>query len=168
MTKCSQIEYKVWDGMRQRCNNPNSPDYPRYGGRGITICERWSASFSNFVADMGPRLSRAFQIERRDNDLGYSPENCRWATRKEQQRNRRNTRFIEFNGERLSVPEWSERTGIERHTLYLRIRRGWTPQQTLTIPADSFAPVNRPGWKCRSAAEAQAAIAAYLNLPNQQ
>ncbi|WP_143565689.1 hypothetical protein [Sinorhizobium fredii] len=80
-------EYRVWAGMHQRCNNPKSTRYAKYGGRGIMICERWN-SFENFLADMGPRPTPDHSIDRRDNDGNYEPGNCRWATRSEQQQNK--------------------------------------------------------------------------------
>lgn len=81
--------YKIWAGMKERCTNPNHHAFSHYGGRGITICDEWRLSFERFVADMGDRPSANHSIDRRDNDRGYSADNCRWATAAEQSRNRR-------------------------------------------------------------------------------
>lgn len=81
-------EFSSWSAMKSRCTNPNDHGYHRYGGRGITVCERWN-NFENFYADMGPKPSKSYSIERENNSLGYSPENCIWGTRKQQSINRR-------------------------------------------------------------------------------
>jgi hypothetical protein len=82
-----RIEYMTWYNLIRRCCDPRSPDFARYGGRGIRVCERWRHDFMAFLSDMGPRPSPAHSIDRRDNDGGYEPANCRWATRSQQQRN---------------------------------------------------------------------------------
>lgn len=101
-------EYKSWQEMRYRCLNPDNPQYFRYGGRGITVCDRWKDSFENFVADMGERPSNQHSIDRIDNNKGYSPENCRWATRKEQCNNRRSNINLTYKGETKTLKQWCE------------------------------------------------------------
>jgi hypothetical protein len=125
-------EYYCWIHMKARCLNPNNTAYHNYGERGISICERWSSSFLNFLSDMGNMPSRKHTIDRIDNNGDYTPDNCRWVTRKYQQRNRRNTVYVTFNGETKSAAEWSEITGIKRHTIVTRIKRGWTPEDAIT------------------------------------
>lgn len=117
--------YNIWMGMRQRCYNPNNIAYEAYGGRGILICERWQ-HFPYFYADMG-NPPRRHEIERIDNDSGYSPENCKWATRREQQNNRRGNRTITIDGVTRTVAEWSELTGIHHNTIAQRLDRGRPP-----------------------------------------
>ena len=125
--------YWIWLGMRQRCSNPKNPNFKDYGDRGITVCERWNR-FENFVEDMGePPLK--YTLERKNNSLGYFPENCEWETRKIQGRNKRNNRLLTFNGETLPLPEWAERTGLDGHTISHRIHRGkWSIERALTTP----------------------------------
>jgi hypothetical protein len=117
-------EYKIWDGIIERCCNPNSHSYARYGGRGIQICDEWRGDFTKFLADMGERPSPKHSIDRIDNDGNYEPDNCRWATTTEQARNKRNTLRIEFEGEFLTVAEWCAKLGVTEATVRLRVRRG--------------------------------------------
>ncbi len=108
--------YKVWSGMIARCHIKSATGYKNYGVRGISVCQRWR-EFESFLADMGDSPSRFHTIERIDNNGNYEPGNCRWATRKEQCVNKRNNRFIEFQGESMTVTDWSRRLGISLSTL---------------------------------------------------
>ncbi len=115
-------EYKIWLHMRYRCNSPSCHAYPTYGGRGIFVVSRWD-DFRTFLEDMGRRPSMEHSLDRIDNDGPYSPENCRWATHKEQQANKRGLRYIEHNGERLVLAEWARRIGIGPTALSARLKR---------------------------------------------
>lgn len=128
--------YKAWRSMRQRCLYPSQQSYPLYGGRGITICDRWS-SFANFLADMGER-PEGMSLDRIDSNGNYEPNNCRWATTKDQARNRPGrTRLLSHEGETLSVVEWAEKTGIPSGTIRSRIDRcGWSVALALSTPVD--------------------------------
>lgn len=97
--------YKAWVGLRVRCYNKKRKDYDQYGGRGISVCERWS-SFELFFEDMGERPSKNHSVDRIDNNGNYSPENCRWASAVEQANNRRNILTVEISGEAKSIPQW--------------------------------------------------------------
>src|SRR6266540_871109 len=126
--------------MKSRCLNPNWPNYHHYGGRGITVCERWRGGFEAFFEDMGPRPGPGYSIERVNNDGDYTPENCRWATRQEQLRNTRQTMRLTWNGETLTTFEWAERTGIPAGTIRGRIVQGWSVEEALTLPARTWRP----------------------------
>lgn len=127
-------EYRIWQSMRARCIYPTCAAYKNYGGRGITVCDRWLNSPSNFIEDMGSRPSDKHQLDRINNDLGYFKENCRWVTSKTNNRNRRNNVLIEFNGETRSVAEWAELLGINAMLIYGRIKRGMPIEKVLTTP----------------------------------
>lgn len=126
-------EYSIWLGMRQRCQNPDNRDYGSYGGRGIRVCQRWSR-FENFISDMGRRPSPTHTLEREDNDGHYSPDNCVWADRKTQSRNKRNVPLYEFDGSKKSLAEWSELSGVHVNTLRKRLSKGWILQRAMSQP----------------------------------
>lgn len=119
--------YRVWGAMIQRCRNPKDPHYDRYGGRGIQVADEW-LDFKRFYDDMGEPCG--LTLERIDNEQGYSKSNCKWATRKEQTRNRHNTLTYEYDGCKLTLDEWSERLGVSRECLRGRIRRGRSNAET--------------------------------------
>jgi hypothetical protein len=118
-------DFHIYSNMKNRCENPNNNGYRRYGGRGITVCDRWrEGGFWVFNADMGDRPSARHSIDRIDNNKGYGPDNCRWATAKQQGRNRSTNRLVTHDGVTLPVSEWAERLGINYRTLLGRLRQG--------------------------------------------
>lgn len=121
-------EYRVWCGMRQRCNDKNHPSYRRHGSRGIKVCDRWN-DFRLFLADMGPRPSPDHTIERKDNDGNYEPGNCRWATWDEQAANRSSNRWITISGVTKLMSHWADEFGLHPATLKTRIDSGWPPER---------------------------------------
>lgn len=127
-------EYMCWQSIIQRCTNPNSESYRRYyGGRGITVCDRWR-DFENFFADMGPRPSPQHSIDRIDVNGNYEPGNCRWATDDEQVRNTRRNVFVEVNGERMCLKDACCRVGINYGTVINRLKSGWSMSDALSRP----------------------------------
>lgn len=127
--------YAVWIRMKQRCCNPNATGYENYGGRGVTICESWMNSFEAFVSDMGPRPSKSHTVERIDNSKGYCKENCRWATKLEQNRNKRNNHVITIDGVSKTIGAWAEEKGINPETLSHRINvTKWTYEKAISTP----------------------------------
>ncbi|MFH1010327.1 MAG: hypothetical protein V1784_03730 [bacterium] len=121
--------YFSWQSMKKRCLNPNTPGYKNWGGRGITICDRWM-EFINFAADMEPKPN-GMTLERKDNNGPYSPDNCKWATRKEQQSNTQRSRLIEFNGETLCLGEWERKLGLGVGTIWRRLAKGLPVEKAL-------------------------------------
>lgn len=124
-------EYQIWFDMKRRCNDPRIKRYKDYGGRGISVCDSWM-TFSNFIKDMGKRPSEKHSLDRIDNNKNYSPDNCRWATTKEQALNSRRNVFLTHNGISLTIYEWAEKLGLKYTTLYSRYKRGWSTERILT------------------------------------
>lgn len=131
-------EYVAWSHMKDRCLNKKSRGYAAYGGRGITICKQWELSFETFLLDMGKRPSRKHSIDRTDNDGPYSPSNCRWATQKQQQRNKRITVKYRFNGDNLTAGEYAEKYCLNESKLRDRLNRGWPIERALTEKLDAI------------------------------
>ena len=149
--------YQLWLAIKQRCYNPKSKCFDRYGGRGITMCERWLESAANFYEDMGDRPTPQHTIERVDNDKGYEPGNCVWATRAEQNENTSQTRLLTFNGETMSVGKWARKLGIRRKTITGRLDRlGWPVERALSTRPRAIA---RRGSVAREVLLAQLAAA---------
>ena len=114
-------ELRIWNGIKTRCLNPKSSDYRLYGGRGITICERWRKSFEAFLQDVGQRPSKGHTIDRIDNNGNYEPENVRWATKSEQQWNTRQTHMLALNGVAKPLSVWAREIGISASALRGRL-----------------------------------------------
>lgn len=128
-------EYQAWRNMVVRCTNPKYKFYHRHGGRGIKVCDRWRGSYAAFLEDMGVKPSPSLTLDRIDNDGDYTPENCRWATRKEQSRNSRTNHNLTFQGKTQCLAAWADETGIKAGTLYSRLKNGWSTERALTEPA---------------------------------
>lgn len=134
-------ELRVWTDMKRRCHQPHRPDYVRYGGRGIVVCDEWRFGdgelngFQCFFRDMGPRPSAQHTLDRKDNDGPYSKENCRWATKVEQGRNTRTNRFITVQGIRMTLKDASRRFRISDATIAGRLDRGWDEERAATTPS---------------------------------
>lgn|SRR3990172_6217616 len=122
--------YAAWRNMRQRCVNPKHTGYKNYGHRGITVCPEWD-SFEQFLTDLG-EAPEGLMLERRDNDKGYSKDNCYWTTRHKQNRNKRDNRFITFAGVTLCSNDWAKTLGLNRDCLYSRLRRNWSVTRAFT------------------------------------
>lgn len=139
-------EYNAWMHMRLRCNNPSDNSYKNYGARGITVCVGWEFSYSNFYSDVGPRPSKRHSLERLDNSGHYSCGSCeecqrlgrrknvRWATRQEQNRNKRNNVWHTENGQTLCVKDWCRIKGLNPGIVYSRLSRGWSVADALNKP----------------------------------
>lgn len=132
--------YQAWLHMKQRCYDPNTPKYPHYGGRGIEVCARWRFSFENFLADMGERPSPHHSLDRIDGEGHYTPENCRWATYREQWYTRRDRLMVEHDGRQQLLAEWAREYHIQVGTVRARLRYGWSMERALSTPARFRSP----------------------------
>lgn len=125
--------YRIWTTMKQRCHNPNANHYPNYGGRGINVCDEWRNDYAAFHEwAMHNGYTDELSIDRIDNNIGYTPKNCRWVTRIEQSNNRRNTMFVMYDGINMPVAEAARRIGINPTTLAARLLRGWTLERAFS------------------------------------
>ena len=139
----STSAYQIWQQMRDRCSNTGNKRYSSYGGRGITVCERW-ASFENFFADMGEKPD-GLSLDREDNSKGYSPDNCRWATLEQQSNNTRRNRFVVYQGESLTVAQLAIKVDMKYSILHSRIKLGWDVNDAVTLPFQSNGGTKRKG-----------------------
>lgn len=127
--------YGRWRAMLNRCELRSHSDWSNYGGRGITVCARWH-EYEAFAADMGPTFESHLELDRIDVDGNYEPSNCRWATRVQQQNNKRSNHVVTWLESSRSLTEWSEMLGIKPNTLLYRIRRGWPVERAMTHGVD--------------------------------
>lgn len=131
--RSSTPEYRAWLSMRDRCSNQNHPQYANYGGRGITVCERW-LSLELFLSDVGPRPTPKHSIDRIDNDGNYEPSNVRWSDRQTQSENRRSIQWITFGGRRMTHTQWGRALGGSATLVRARIAAGWSDEKAVTTP----------------------------------
>lgn len=148
LSKCA--EYQIWAGIIQRCTNPRRNSYASYGGRGITICERWRSSFESFLSDVGGRPSPELTIDRIDNNKGYQPGNVHWATNAEQGTNKRTNRRVTIGDKSQTISQWAREKGFCPYTLYGRFHRGMTGDSLI---GPLYARVSRLAPRCVPCAE---------------
>lgn len=127
-------EYRIWRHVKGRTRSESNNNYKRYGARGITMCEEWWCSFETFYKDMGPRPGPEYSIERKDNNKGYSKENCRWATKTEQANNRSSNVFYTRNGVSRTLSNWCRELNLDYNFIRERIRSGWTFEKAISTP----------------------------------
>lgn len=127
--------YSVWLNIKQRCLNPNSTSYKRYGGRGITICDEWKNDFKSFYDwSMENGYQKNLTIDRIDVNGNYEPNNCRWTTIEQQANNKRNNHYLEYDNKRLTMSQWSKQLNLPRTVILYRLKLGWSVEKTLTTP----------------------------------
>ena len=129
-TNKRRIEYNAWVNMKSRCYNKSRQEYKNYGGRGITVCARWMEGFDNFYSDMGKRPSPRYSLERIDNNKPYSPDNCEWALRRDQNRNHRRNKVLKYKGRSMCLMDWATHLGITQQALQWRLKN-WPLERAL-------------------------------------
>jgi hypothetical protein len=117
--------------MKARCSNPNLKAFKNYGGRGITVCKEWQESYEVFIKDMGRRPSTEHSLDRKKNDLGYNPNNCRWVTRDVQNSNHRGNHILNLHGKSMNIQQWCHLLGLKHRTVRSRLQRGWSIKDAL-------------------------------------
>ncbi len=130
-------EYRAWSNAIDRCERTSNKSYRDYGGRGISMCQRWRSSFGNFLEDMGRKPSPTHMLDRENNHGNYEPGNCRWVTRTEQNRNRRNTVRVSFQGQIATLAEWADRLGVKQKWLSYRLRTKKMTMEEISIESSS-------------------------------
>lgn len=131
--------YEVWKAMRRRTQDKNSQAYENYGGRGIGICEEWEKDFEAFYKwAMQNGYKEGLSIDRKDNEKGYCPDNCRWATRKTQNNNTRANRLVTYRGETHTIREWEEMLMLGENVLKMRLNNGWSVERAMSTPAIKY------------------------------
>lgn len=124
--------YRIWANIKTRCLNPNDPHFERYGARGITVCDEWKDNFQAFYDwSISHGYADNLTIDRKDNNAEYSPDNCRWATVAEQNRNKRTVKLITYKGETKTIPEWTKQLKLGKETIRERLQRGWSQAEAI-------------------------------------
>ena len=129
-------EYQAWQSMKNRCFNPNHKQYLHWGGRGITVCDRW-LNFENFLVDMGSRPTAKHSLDRIDNNADYCPDNCKWSTRVEQQNNTRYNRLITIKNETKTIAQWAEKMSISHQVIRDRLKLKWSEFDAVMTPINT-------------------------------
>ena len=130
-------EYIAWADMKRRCFNPNIKNYSDYGGRGITVCDRW-LNLDNFLADMGSRPTAKHSLDRIDNNADYSPKNCKWSTKAEQDNNKRNNHLITIDDVTLTIAQWAKKMSISHQVIRDRLKLKWSEFDAVMIPVRQY------------------------------
>lgn len=160
--------YRVWCGIKARCYNASHPSYPWYGAKGIKVCERWQ-KFLNFHQDMFQTWSLGLEIDRIDSCGDYCPENCRWVNHHQQLRNYGRNHWIEFNGERNTITDWSKKIGGAHSLIRHRLRLGWTIEHALATPPKILNRKRKCGKNAKTAgpADTRPKLSLESNQPRQ-